>query len=415
MAAELQDNQRHLWNQVLEAVSRKIGRHSFDTWFAPVVFLGCDETSCQLTVPNESFRAALLENYSDVLGTVVEEVFESPRQLVVSTQAVESSCRTALQTTLPVVQACHLKAANPEDQWLIENLWLAESVGIIGGPPRAYKSWVALDMAVSVASGSPCLGAFTVHTPGPVLLFAAEDSDSSVRFRLESIVRSRQIDFDRLDVRVITVDRLRLDHADDQERFEATVVVHRPKLVILDPLVRIHGADENASSAVAALLGYFRSLQRKTGAAIALVHHARKDLSTRAGYGLRGSSDFYAWTDCLLYMERRHEQRRLLVEHRSASGSGPFTVELAASSTSHEGPYPILRQNETTDALPDNIAMDERILTLLSKSAEPLPAETIRTTFRVRKQRLLEVLRNLSETGKIVKLPQGYTIKSIVS
>jgi hypothetical protein len=243
-----------------------------------------------------------------------------------------------------------------------------------------------------------------------VLLYAAEDSDSSLRARLESIALSRQIDFNNLDVRVVTVGMLRLDHADDQDRFEATVALHKPVLVILDPLVRIHGADENASGAVAALLGYFRALQRKTRAAILLVHHARKNLSTRAGYSLRGSSDFYAWTDCLLYLERRHEQRRLVVEHRSAPGSGPFTIELVSSND--EGPHLTVHQIHETDAPPDHDSLNNRILHLLAKSPEPLPAETIRRSFRVRKQRLLEALRGLSETGKIVKLTQGgYTLK----
>src|SRR6266487_2611720 len=176
---------------------------------------------------------------------------------------------------LTCYRRCRLNAATAQDQWLIENLWMRDAVGILGGPPRAYKSWLALDMAVSVASGTPCLGTFPVPRPGPVLLYAAEDSASSLRARLESITRARHVAFDDLDVRVITADRLRLDQLDDQQRFQATVALHQPQIVILDPLVRIHGADENASNAVAALLGYFRALQRSTGAGILLIHLSR--------------------------------------------------------------------------------------------------------------------------------------------
>ena len=49
-------------------------------------------------------------------------------------------------------------------------------------------------------------------------------------------------------------------------------MLHRPDLLILDPLVRLHAIDENAAGEIAALLGYLRLLQRKTGVAIALVH-----------------------------------------------------------------------------------------------------------------------------------------------
>jgi hypothetical protein len=286
-------------------------------------------------------------------------------------------------------------------------------VGIIGGPPRAYKSWLALDMAVSVASGSPCLGVFPVRCSGPVLIYVAEDSESSLRSRLESLARNHQIDFSHLDVRVITADLLRLDLPDDQRRLEATIALHQPKLLIIDPLIRIHGADENASGPMAALLGYFRALQRKNAVAIILIHHSGKRISTRAGYSLRGSSDFYAWTDCLLSLERRHEQRRLSVEHRSAPGAGPFTLELVTSSSADLTPHLILRRDDTTDAPQTHDSISERILQLLSKSPEPLMAETIRMSFHIRKQRLLEILRDLLGNGKIVKRSSGgYALKS---
>jgi hypothetical protein len=416
MSSAAHDKSSDLWNQVLDILRANIHPQSFHTWFGPVVFAGCDESTCALTVPNAFFQDCILENYSGVLHSAIRDVFGAPRQIRISIRTSDPpSSSDPVPAPFDVLPACRLKAATPQDQWLIENLWLARAVGILGGPPRAYKSWIALDMAVSVASASPCLGVFPVPRSGPVLLYAAEDSDSSLRSRLHAIAHSRHIDFAQLDVRVITADRLRLDRPEDQYRFDATVALHQPQLIILDPLVRIHAADENASTAVAALLGYFRSLQRRTGASILLIHHSGKNLSLRTGYSLRGSSDFYAWTDCLLYLERRHDQRRLLVEHRSAPGSGPFTIELATPASPDLGPYPILHRSDETDAAPIEDSLSERILHLLSQSQEPFPAETLRARFRVRKQRLLETLRTLSDNGKIAKLPQGYTLLSTPS
>jgi len=88
-----------------------------------------------------------------------------------------------------------------------------------------------------------------------------------------------------LDLRIITADSLRLDRISDQQRLEATLLLHRPVLLILDPLVRLHAIDENAAGEIAALLGYLRLLQRKSGAAIALVHHSRKNVSASGGAG----------------------------------------------------------------------------------------------------------------------------------
>jgi hypothetical protein len=405
------DDGNGLWTRILALIAAQIGEEKFDTWFKPLVLDALDQDICRILAPNETFQASLLLNYSDLLRSALIQVLGSPRRLFFSILPDETSPSSPM---LPVVQACRLNPALIEDQWLIENLWLAEAVGIIGGPPRSYKTWLALDIAVSVASGSPCLGTFPVCRQGPVLLYAAEDSDSSLRARLQSIAHSRQIDFNRLDVRVITADLLRLDHAEDQHKFETTVSFHKPALVILDPLVRIHGADENASGAVAALLGYFRALQRKTKSAILLVHHARKCLSARSGFSLRGSSDFYAWTDCLIPLDRRHEQHRLVVEHRSAPGSGPFTIELVSSND--EDLHLTASKSNPLEDIPDTDSLNDRILHLLANSSGPLPANTIRTTFHVRKQRLLEALRALSNTGKIIKLSHGgYALKPIDS
>ena len=310
----------------------------------------------------------------------------------------------------PVVRPCDLRVvATSTTPWLIDQLWTAQAVGIIGGTPKSYKTWMALEMAVSVASGSACLASFAVPSPGPVLLYAAEDSESALRSRLDSLARHHGLDLAVLDIRVITADSLRLDRTADQERLEATLTLHRPVLLILDPLVRLHAIDENAAGEIAALLGYLRLLQRKTGTAIALVHHARKNISANggAGYSLRGSSDLYAWVDSFLYLRRHHGQLMLSAEHRAASGAGPLALELANSESA-----PYLKLASTVQAAePARDPLLEQILALLGQSSEPRTAEGIRSSLQVRNQRLVQALRQLCEQGKVVRFAQGYALQ----
>jgi len=96
--------------------------------------------------------------------------------------------QTPMNTPLPVQRASLL----PEDtggltSWLIEDLWCDQAVGILGGEPKCCKSFLALDLAVSVASGAPCLRRFRPRHTGPVLLFPAEDAHAVVRQRLLGI------------------------------------------------------------------------------------------------------------------------------------------------------------------------------------------------------------------------------------
>ena len=125
--------------------------------------------------------------------------------------------------TLPVQRASQLASAAVETQWLVEGLWSEQAVGILGGEPKCCKSFLALDMAVCVASGAACLRHFPVHRPGSVLLFPAEDSLTVVRQRLQGICAAAGVGFPSLSVDVITAPALRLDTAADRQRLASTL------------------------------------------------------------------------------------------------------------------------------------------------------------------------------------------------
>src|SRR2546426_11339511 len=146
-------------------------------------------------------------------------------------------------------------------------------------------------MALSVATATPCLGAYPVLEPGRALVYLAEDALPRVRERLLALSTQRGLTLESLDLHVITAPSLRLDLAHDQIRLQKTIRALRPKLLLLDPLVRLHRLDENAVAEVTKLLVYFRDLQRELDLAIVLVHHTRKNTSAnqQAGQGLRGT------------------------------------------------------------------------------------------------------------------------------
>src|ERR1700751_772712 len=70
---------------------------------------------------------------------------------------------------LPVVRVGEIPDEDQGSRWLVEGLWGASSVGVIGGAPKCAKTWLRLDMALSVATGTPCLGKYAVPQPGSVL------------------------------------------------------------------------------------------------------------------------------------------------------------------------------------------------------------------------------------------------------
>lgn len=313
-------------------------------------------------------------------------------------------------TALPVRLAHQLESVSAEQRWLIEGLWGAQAVGIVGGEPKCCKSFLALDMAVAVASATPCLRRFPVARAGRVLLFAAEDAPAVVRQRLEGICAACNVQLADLDLQVITAPTVRLDLDIDRNHLEDTVRVLRPALLILDPFVRLHRIDENISAEVAPLLDYLRSLQRRYQTAVALVHHARKGgAHLRAGQALRGSSELHAWGDSNLYLRRTGDGDRLslTIEHRAAASSNGLSLHLLA-----RGDALALHVEDPTPSDGSGTAPActvDRIEAVLSQASAPLSLKALRAAVKMRAATVSDALATLVTQGRAQRTDRGYT------
>lgn len=311
-------------------------------------------------------------------------------------------------SVLPIQPAERLAVRPEEHRWLVEGLWAEEAVGIVGGEPKCCKSFLALDMAVAVASGQPCLRRFAVPQPGPVLLYAAEDALHVVRRRLDGVCAAAGVDLDALDVHVITAPTLRLDRPEDCQRLTDTVAALAPRLLILDPFVRLHRIDENASGEVAPLLAYLRELQRRHQLAVVVVHHARKGAArARAGQALRGSSEFHAWGDSNLYLRRLGEQLTLTVEQRAAASIAGITLQLKTDGDALALAVAEPQAVETPSAAP---APEVRVEQALAQATQPLTTHALRLACRIRTATLCEILGDLVQQGRVRRTATGYLL-----
>lgn len=316
------------------------------------------------------------------------------------------------EQVLPVVRVGEISSTESVQRWLVEELWGSSSVGVIGGAPKCAKTWLGLDMALSVATGTACLGKYTVPEPGPVLIYLAEDALPTVRDRIAGMARYRGLDLGSVEVHVITASVLRLDRGADRERLRETTRRLRPRLLLLDPLVRLHGIDENSAGEVAELLAYFRSLQRQFDLSVVLVHHTRKNAAggVAAGQGLRGSGDIHAFGDSNLYLRRTREHLVLSSEHRAAAASAPVSLELVASDalTTHLEVIGEPRDGSTELARDGKRpGLEQRVLDLLGPGATATRAK-LRDSLGVKNERLGEVLVSLERAGRLCRTPAGW-------
>jgi hypothetical protein len=304
---------------------------------------------------------------------------------------------------LPVKRAAEITESPPQ-QWLVESLWTQQAVGVLCAQPKSGKSWLALDFAVSVASGTPVLDRFTVPDPGPVLIFPAEDAVTVVRDRLAGICRHRGVDFETLDVWIIGSSILRLDIPRDCEALEETIAELQPRLLILDPLIRIHGADENSATEIAKILSFLRHLQRKYAMAVQVIHHSRKNGAGDPGLGLRGSTEIRAWSDTNLFIRHRRGLE-LVVEHRAAPA--PESVRIGLNADDEAAVHVVIEG--APPATPD---LRDLIVGLLESTKGALSREAIRREVGARNQTVGETLAVLIGEGRIEKLGTGYRLKN---
>src|SRR4051812_10034085 len=68
--------ENRIWSDILQAVEKRLNRQSFETWFRPIRFDGCDnsEQILHLRAPNQVIKDWVSSNYSDVLDESLEEL-----------------------------------------------------------------------------------------------------------------------------------------------------------------------------------------------------------------------------------------------------------------------------------------------------------------------------------------------------
>lgn len=308
-----------------------------------------------------------------------------------------------------MVQAASIEASEGP-RWLVEGLWEEEGVGILSGAPKSCKTFCALDLAFSVATGTPALGKFRVKQAGPVLLFCAEDHPAMVRTRLEGFSIHRGVRLDSAPLHVVLENSLRLDTPKDQARLEATVEHYRPRLLLLDPFVRLHRSiDENSALEVSGVLAYLRDIQRNYHVAILLVHHSRKANAGngQVGLSLRGSGDFHAWGQSNLYLRKRRGSLELVIEQRNAPTPEP--VQIALRGDDQSPPYlEVVCAAARSEELAD---LKNRIIEVLANQSVPRIQDWLRSELHVRTQRLQQSLRELELEGSIQRTAAGWEVR----
>lgn len=213
----------------------------------------------------------------------------------------------------PLFTAVHelLGAIKPID-WLVEGYLEADALGMLYGPSGGGKSFVAVSLACSIATGTPWFGCKVKQ--GAVFYIAGEGHQGLAR-RFAAWSKSTGVAITK-DTPLFKSNRavLMLD-ADAAEKLKAEVkrlvreTGHVPSFIVIDTLARNFGdGDENKQQDANRFIEAMDELRREFGCHVETVHHSGHD-SDRA----RGSSVLKAAMDQELWVKGSNGRLELQV------------------------------------------------------------------------------------------------------
>ena len=193
----------------------------------------------------------------------------------------------------------------PPMQWMIHGVLPMEGFAALYGPSGSGKSFLAIDIAVSVANGNAMwFNRRIVQCP---VTYCALEGEAGIGKRIDALRRHHNCTVSD-DLRFIMESFDLLKEGDVDGLANAILADHGGDgLVILDTLNRAApGADENSSADMGAIISNAKRLQAIVGGLVLIVHHTGKDITR----GLRGHSSLHAALDSAIEVNKtdgRHE------------------------------------------------------------------------------------------------------------
>ncbi|MDX3809610.1 MAG: AAA family ATPase [Bosea sp. (in: a-proteobacteria)] len=212
-----------------------------------------------------------------------------------------------------IVTADQLSARTyPPTDFLVDHL-IPKGVTLLAGEPKAGKSWLALDVAASIARGVGCLGERSCP-PGDVLYLALEDNEARLHGRLSSMLGSTGWP-SRL---ALTTTWDRIDQGGADAMLDWARSCPRPRAIIVDVFERIRPlAPRSSYQGAYEEISRLREVAELARIGIILVHHLSKGSGRRdAHQRILGTVGVLGAADTSLVMVRGRTNCRLLARGR---------------------------------------------------------------------------------------------------
>lgn len=213
------------------------------------------------------------------------------------------------QTKAPFTSGALLRPISDGDvsptEYLVKGLIEDDTLSLLFGAPASGKSFIAMNLACSIASGTPFFGREVKS--GPVIYIAGEGR-RGLRKRAYAWSQMNGFDWGRLSV-LLSERSIGLLDAPEllslMEEIDNNVPKHgEPVLIIVDTLNRnFGGGDENSNGDMGKFIKSLEHLQNRYNCSVLIVHHSGHSEAGR----VRGASALTAAVDAEYLVRMRHD------------------------------------------------------------------------------------------------------------
>lgn len=172
---------------------------------------------------------------------------------------------------------------------LIDGFLDTERLTMLFGKPGGFKSFLAMDAAVAVASGRRWLS--TTGTDGlltlqsPVVFIQQDQGAKDTTDRFHALFNAYDVP-PTIPLHVYAFPRPALDLLRNYDFLAEAVRRHEAKFVVVDNLFNAAGVRDENSSEIGLAIMHLAELRDQTGAGILLIHHPTKATGWSRGHGV---------------------------------------------------------------------------------------------------------------------------------
>lgn len=306
-------------------------------------------------------------------------------------------------------------------QWSVDD-WLPEdSIVFLVSPPESYKTWVLLDLAVSIASGKPFLDEYKVNKTGPVIIIQQEDSHAGITERMSVIIQGK-MDMHAemkeeesvmpclpdLPIYLHPSRNLRFDNTKVMDELEIQIKKLHPVCVIIDPLYSATSTDNYMANATEDMFR-LKKFRDEYGCSFIIAHHSKKntDPDSTSREDSWGSQFLNAFLETGWQIRRNQKlpDNEVVVRRHSKTMGNMGMISLAFDiSTKHPMKYAVASR-PYTPAIADKSPAKGLIYELIM--GEAMTASEVAGKTGKHKSTVSRQLKQLETANMIKKMPNG--------